>query len=100
MLRIHGDRNSLLAARLIERIARQFQLELSLKDFFNAATVALQGQLRQGGARVDGARVDGAQVLLPAGRPQRRLDERRQARQQFAPVGRGRTQHQARGGGG
>ena len=37
--------NSLLAARLIERIARQFQLELSLKDFFNAATVALQGQL-------------------------------------------------------
>ncbi|KAF0866100.1 non-ribosomal peptide synthetase [Pseudomonas sp. LD120] len=37
--------NSLLAARLIERIARQFQVELSLKDFFNAATVALQGQL-------------------------------------------------------
>ncbi|MGC5703067.1 amino acid adenylation domain-containing protein [Pseudomonas sp. NFXW11] len=37
--------NSLLAARLIERIARQFQVELSLKDFFNAATVALQGAL-------------------------------------------------------
>ncbi len=30
---------------MIERIARQFQLELSLKDFFNAATVAQQGQL-------------------------------------------------------
>ncbi|MBT1265324.1 non-ribosomal peptide synthetase [Pseudomonas sp. VS38] len=36
--------NSLLAARLIERIARQFDVELSLKDFFNAATVARQAQ--------------------------------------------------------
>ncbi|WP_347900780.1 amino acid adenylation domain-containing protein [Pseudomonas purpurea] len=56
--------NSLLAARLIERIARQFNLELSLKDFFNAATVARQAQLiathREHGRANQNAMVEGA----------------------------------------